>query len=96
MGFQLWFIEGYLEQKERNWMCSFPEENVRRASRGKTRHSVAWDGLCSCYVDMSGFQGTARRLLGCSGWLLGCCYAVARVLRLVARVPGMVVPLGGC
>ncbi len=35
-------------------------------------------------------------LLGCSGWLLGCCYAVARVLRLVARVPGMVVPLGGC
>ncbi len=23
-------------------------------------------------------------------WSLGCCYAVARVLRLVARVPGMV------
>ncbi len=23
-------------------------------------------------------------------WLLGCCYAVSRVLRLVARVPGMV------
>ncbi len=33
----------------------------------------------------------ARRLLGYSGWLLGCCYAVARVFWVVARVL-----LGGC
>ncbi len=26
------------------------------------------------------------RLLGYSGWLLGCCYAVARVFWVVARV----------
>ncbi len=75
-------------------MCSFPEENVRRASRGKTRHSVAWDGLSSCYVDMSGFQGTARRLLGCSGWLLVCCYAVAGVLVVVPRVVARVLLCG--
>ncbi len=30
--------------------------------------------LCGCY--------------GYLGWLLRCCYAVARVLRVVARVPG--------
>ncbi len=27
----------------------------------------------------------ARRLLGYIGWLLGCCYAVARVFWMVAR-----------
>ncbi len=27
-------------------------------------------------------------LLGYQGWLLGCCYAVARILVAVARVPG--------
>ncbi len=31
------------------------------------------------------FRVVARRLLGCSGWLLGCCYAVARVFWMVAR-----------
>ncbi len=42
------------------------------------------------------------RLLGNLGWLLGCCYAVARVLEVVAcavaRVPRMVakVLLCGC
>ncbi len=30
------------------------------------------------------------RLLGNLGWLPGCCYAVARVLGVVARVPGVV------
>ncbi len=37
-------------------------------------------------------------LLGYPGWLLSCCYAVARVLRVVARVPGLVakVLLCGC
>ncbi len=30
------------------------------------------------------------RLLGYLGWLLGCCYAVARVIKVVARVPTMV------
>ncbi len=29
------------------------------------------------------------RLLGYLGWLLGCCYAVARVLGVVARVVAM-------
>ncbi len=29
-------------------------------------------------------------LLGYSGWLLRCCYAVARVLGVVARVPRVV------
>ncbi len=28
------------------------------------------------------------QLLGYPGWLLRCCYAVARVLGVVARVPG--------
>ncbi len=32
------------------------------------------------------FRVVARRLLGYSGWLLGCCYAVARVFWMVARV----------
>ncbi len=38
------------------------------------------------------------RLLGNLGWLLGCCYAVARVTGVVARVPGVVakVLLCGC
>ncbi len=31
------------------------------------------------------FWVVARRLLGYSGWLLGCCYAVARVFWMVAR-----------
>ncbi len=31
------------------------------------------------------FQVVARRLLGYSWWLLGCCYAVARVFWMVAR-----------
>ncbi len=30
------------------------------------------------------------QLLGYPGWLLGCCYAVARVTRVVARVPEVV------
>ncbi len=30
------------------------------------------------------------RLLRYLGWLLGCCYAVARVIRVVVRVPRMV------
>ncbi len=37
------------------------------------------------------FRVVARRLLGYSGWLLGCCYAVARVFWVVARAL-----LGGC
>ncbi len=37
------------------------------------------------------FWVVARRLLGCSGWLLGCCYVVARVFWVVARAL-----LGGC
>ncbi len=37
------------------------------------------------------FRVVARWLLGYSGWLLGCCYAVARVFWVVARVL-----LGGC
>ncbi len=31
------------------------------------------------------FRVVARRLLEYSGWLLGCCYAVARVFWMVAR-----------
>ncbi len=31
------------------------------------------------------FRVVARRLLGYSGWLLGCCYVVARVFWMVAR-----------
>ncbi len=31
------------------------------------------------------FRVVARRFLGYSGWLLGCCYAVARVFWMVAR-----------
>ncbi len=44
------------------------------------------------------FQVVARRLLGYSGWLLGCCYAVARVFWMVARVFWVVARwlLGGC
>ncbi len=33
------------------------------------------------------------RLLWYPGWLLRCCYAVARVLGVVARVPGVVAKL---
>lgn len=33
-------------------------------------------------------RADAKVLLGYSGWLLGCCFAVARVPWLVARVPG--------
>ncbi len=38
------------------------------------------------------------RWLRYPGWLLGCCYAVARVLKVVARVLGVVakVLLRGC
>jgi len=32
------------------------------------------------------FWVVARRLLGYSGWLLWCCYAVARVFWVVAKV----------
>ncbi len=44
------------------------------------------------------FRVVARRLLGYSGWLLGCCYAVARVFWMVARVFWVVARalLGGC
>ncbi len=40
--------------------------------------------LCGCY--------------GTRGWLLRCCYAVARVLGVVGRIPGVVakVLLCGC
>ncbi len=31
------------------------------------------------------FRVVARLLLGYSGWLLGCCYAVARVFWMAAR-----------
>ncbi len=30
------------------------------------------------------------QLLGCPGWLLECCYAIAKVLGVVARVPRVV------
>ncbi len=38
------------------------------------------------------------RLLGCQGWLLGCCYAVAKVPGVVARVLlcGCLGARGGC
>ncbi len=36
------------------------------------------------------------QLLGYSGWLLGCCYAVARVPRMVARAVARVPRLLGC
>ncbi len=47
------------------------------------------------------FWVVARRLLGYSGWVLGCCYAVARVFWMllgVARVFWVVARalLGGC
>ncbi len=44
------------------------------------------------------FRVVARPLLGYSGWLLGCCYAVARVFWMVARVFWVVARalLGGC
>ncbi len=35
------------------------------------------------------------QLLGYPGWLLGCCYAVARVTRVVARVPEVVAKVPG-
>jgi len=35
---------------------------------------------------MDSCQGVAMQLLGFYGWLPGCCYAVARVLWVVARV----------
>ncbi len=35
-------------------------------------------------------------LLGYQGWLLGCCYAVARILVAVASVPGPVAKLLLC
>lgn len=44
---------------------------------------------------MGGCLGVAMHLLGWAGWLSGCCYAVARMHWLVARVFAMDA-LGGC
>ncbi len=46
-------------------------------------------------MQLLGYSGW---LLGYPGWLLRCCYAVAMVLRVFARVPGVVakVLLCGC
>jgi len=41
---------------------------------------------CGCYSILDGCYGVAIRLLGYSVWLLGCCYAVARLSWLDSRV----------
>ncbi len=42
--------------------------------------------LGGCFGTQGGYKGVDLRLLGYPGWLLRCCYAVAKVLGVVAKV----------